>query len=77
LELNEENTKSQNLVIKDLAWREGVILPIQTISTTATFFFCNMQRILLFSVVYLSKYESYVLPHTSNPYRILGWTKAK
>jgi len=30
-------------------------------------FFCNMQRILLFSVVNLSKYESYVLPHTSNP----------
>ena len=29
--------KSQNLVIKELAWREGVILPIQTIITTTTF----------------------------------------
>jgi len=40
--------KSQNLVIKELAWREGVILPVQTIITTATFF-SNMRRILLFS----------------------------
>ena len=44
--------KTQNLVTKQLAWRQGVILHIQSLQHRP--FFCRIRRILLFSVVSLS-----------------------
>jgi len=70
LELNEINT----IVCTNLkTWYGGrVSYCLYRQSLQQRPFFCNMRRILLFSVVNLSKYETYVLPYTSNPYRILG-----